>query len=488
MTMKRCFLAAAACCALAAALAGCASIDEPRKERRAQTDAYTNTLERARAALPARPLTIDDCVRLAVTNGCDARKADLERELARFKRDMAFSTFLPKVTLLAGYESLDREPVTDALSQDWTVYRGGLAMPIFMPSTWFLFGAARDGYISAGIVANYTRQALTVQTSIAYYKMLVEEDVVRAIRSQLAAAEALTNRVEGLAEEGFARPWERGQARLLVAKRQAELDMALRRVEVLRGELLQKMGLSPVARVEFSRNLPPVEVPPGPLAARVVTALETHPELMLADRVIVARENKVRQAFCAFLPTLSMFGTEGVSGSNLLDFMGMASIESMDAVGMGGFVAAWNIFNGFANLSQFRGARAEKRKSEVEREATFLAVILRVVTADAALADAGDKARVATAAFEVARDKCRDYEAKAKEGLIPESDALDARASQDEAEIRMIQAQYLERIQTAGLTLAMGITKVPGLEPEEGPASAGTDEQTDFPTLLKETK
>ena len=66
----------------------------------------------------------------------------------------------------------------------------------------------------------------------------------------------------------------------------------------------------------------------------------------------------------------------------------------------------------------------------------------------------------------VAAAKSADYDAKAREGLIPLGDALDARAARDLAQVAMVQSQYQERIALANLELAMGSTLVPGQNSE----------------------
>ena len=56
-----------------------------------------------------------------------------------------------------------------------------------------------------------------------------------------------------------------------------------------------------------------------------------------------------------------------------------------------------------------------------------------------------------------------DYKAKAREGLIPLSDALDAQVLADLAQVALVQSRYQERIALANLELAMGLTLVPDL-------------------------
>jgi len=451
-----------ACCLLLTV--SCASID-PEKERKRQTDEYTAHLQKLENDLLSHPLTLDDCICIALTNSYSARKADLDVQLAKFNRTMAFSTFMPQVAVSMGHTRYNQDPIMSP--KNFTVTSVQASMPVFAPSTWFLYAAAQQGYASSKIVADYTRQSIALQTSVKFYSLLVQQDSIKALESQRAAARELVNRMDGLASEGFLTAWERDQAKLLAESREMELNNARRQLGVLQGELLQTMGLSPFAHLELSRESSgdiPVAVggkdATATLEDLVLRALEIHPELALADRMVVIRENQVRQAFAGFIPVVSVFAQRNWYSEPLTDMIpGAPTAETLF-----GFNAVWNVFTGFANISRYRASKVERTKSELERESTFLSVIVRVISAEAALQDANERKQVAQRAYDVAKGKSEDYEARFKEGLIPSSDALDARADMDAAQIQLVQSQYLERIAFASLELAMGITAVPETE------------------------
>jgi outer membrane protein TolC len=442
-------------------LQGCATLD-PVKERKEQTHAFNAHLQKEHERLLAQPLTLDDCLRIALTNNYTIRLADLDTHLAKLSKKVSFSAFLPQVAASYGYNTFDAIPSTK--NMDFHMAVATLSMPVFAPTTWFLYGAACDGYASAELAANYTRQNIILQTTVHYYQLRLQLDMIRALESQLVAAQSLTNRIEGLAAEGFVATWERNQARLLVEARTADLSHAKRQAGLLRATFLQTLGLSPLAPLQLAPQLTPLQKHDQPLEEMVLTALMNHPELSLADRLIIARENQVRQAFAKFVPTLAVFGE--LRWVDLSSFTQMLpELASSSTMWMAGFSAAWTVFNGFANYNNLQIAKTERTKSQREREATFLSVIVRVLTADGAFHDTVEKRRVAEQAYQVTREKFIDYDAKTKEGLLPQSEALDAQAAMDAADIQFIQTTYLERMALSSLELAMGITKLPG-QPE----------------------
>ena len=449
------FLPAASLLVAGVLASGCRSFD-PARARREQTDSFASNLAARAAAELAKPLALDDCVRIAMSNNYAVRKADLDRELYRVGKNVAFTAFLPNVAAAAGYNSYEKEMPQQHEKQfgtaDLTV-----AMPIFMPSTWFLYAAARQGYAAAGVAAHYVRQGIVLQTSVAYFNVLVQQDTVAALETQLEAARQTAERIQGLAAEGLVAQWEGDQARFAAELRETELNKARRQLAVLRGELLQVLGLSPTAAIELSGETGAADRPAGSVDDLVLKALEIHPELALADRQVVIQDHQVRQAFCDFLPTISLFAAGSWTGN---DFA--AHAENW----LTGFKGAWTLFDGLANVARYKAAKIERRQTELERESTFLSVMVGVVAAEAAARDAAEGARVRRLAYDVAAAKWADLDAQAREGLVPVSDALDARAAMDLAQVAAVQSRYQERIAVANLELAMGLTLVPATDSE----------------------
>ena len=433
-----------------AAASGCRSF-EPARARREQTDAFTTNLAARAATELAQPLSLDDCIRIAMSNNYAVRKADLDRELYRIGKNVAFTAFLPNVAASAGYNSYEKE-MPQQHEQRFGTADLTASMPIFMPSTWFLYAAARHGYAAAGVAAHYVRQGIVLQTSVNYYNVLVQQDTVAALETQLEAARQTADRVAGLADEGLVAQWEGDQARLAAELRESELNKARRQLTVFRGELLQGLGLSPAAPIALSGETGDDAMPGGSVEELVLKALEIHPELALADRQVVIQDHQVRQAFCNFLPTISLFSTGSWTGNDLA-----AHAENW----VTGFQGTWMLFDGLANVARYKAAKVERQQTKLERENTFLSVMVGVVAAEAAARDAAEGARVRQRAYDVAAAKWADYDAQAREGLRPLSDALDARAAMDLAQVALVQSRYQEKIAVATLELAMGLTLVP---------------------------
>jgi len=155
------------------------------------------------------------------------------------------------------------------------------------------------------------------------------------------------------------------------------------------------------------------------------------------------------KAFCAFLPQITLFAQQ-----NFFD-LDLAMIP--DDQHLWGVSGAWDLFSGFQNLSNYKAAKIERGRSEIERERTFLSVMVRVIAADNAVRDAAQAAEVARIAHSAAASRADDLAARAQEGLESLDKALDAEAERDLAQVDLVRSSYAERVARANLALAMGV-------------------------------
>lgn len=430
-------------------LTGCLSFD-PGRVRREHVEVFSDGLAGQAALLLAQPVSLDACVRIAMANNYDVRKAELDRQLGQLARDYSFTAFLPNVAASAGYTVHAKEP----MMQEKRAVSGSLSagMPLVMPSTWFLYDAARQGADMTDLAAAYVRQGIVQQTTLNYFNVLVQEETIAALETQLESAREEAARVSALAEAGFFRDWERDQAVYLAERRASELAAARRALAVRRGTLLVDMGLSPLSEIQLSGVVGDFRRPEGTLEDLVLRALMGHPELALADRAVVIGEANVRRAFTAFLPTLSL--TSSLDWTT--DDLARHSLNWTTGLG-----AVWDVFSGFANLTRYREAKVERERTRIERESTFLSVMIRVISAEAAVDDAVEQERLFGQAYRVAAGRHADIAARAAEGLLLLSDALDARSEMEAAQVQWLRARHQRWMAIANLELAMGLTALP---------------------------
>lgn len=424
---------------------GCVSFNA-EEARSSQTKDFLNTLQNKQEELLATPLSLEACISIAMTNNYDVRFATLDAELGRIGKSLSFSAFLPQVTAAAGYSSYNKDPIT--MSKNYEHGSIDVNLPIIAPSSWFLFDAVKHNEKAAALAEAYVRQAITLDVTTKYFEVITQEQLLAAIQTQLNAAKSEKERVTGLFKEGFAKAWECNQATAMLSDRTFALEQAQNQLNVAKAKLLEAMGLNPLANISLDKSYKQLTSPKGTIEDLVLIALSQHPELAIADRQVVVKENEVRQAFCEFIPVVSLFTSYSFTGNEV----GNPPSSNLSL----GFNGTWQIFKGFYNVANYKRSKIERTRSEYEREKTFLSIITRVVAAEAAVREARNSRSLANAQLEVAKAKAADYSARAAEGLIKYSEALDAIAAQNVAEVANIRASYSEYIAIKNLLYVMG--------------------------------
>ena len=439
-------------------LAGCKSFDGDRI-RRNHVETYRQDLEaKAAAAFDANaPLMLDDCIRIALDNSLEVRSAEVQARIARLDRKTAFANFLPTVNLNYQHTHFDpaivrsigslSAPMSDKRLREVT---WDIQMAVFNPATWFLYSMHTRGAEIADIVTEYTRQLTVLQVTAGYFQCLSLAEHERALTSQIDAARALRKELHALRSEGLVSAWQAEQAGVMLLARQIERDRTARARQQAQADLLTVMGLSPLTEVSLEAQ-GSVEPVAGSLEDLVTEALLNHPQLRISDRAIAIEEDAVKVAFASFLPVL-----QGVAGR----------VDSSDSYlkysnyWMAGLAGTLSVFNGFANINEYKAAKQHREDAFLQREQACLVVILGVIKAHLNLQTAAQEQALARQNLKVAEARLAEVRRRWDEGLIDASELLDLLAQRDSAQMQVVNVGYQYEVSTATLLNVMGKTRI----------------------------
>jgi len=295
-------------CAVAAAvaaLAGCSSFDG-RQVREEHAESYRQSLDqKAEDLLPAgKPLTLKDCLRIALENNLDVRVAEVQQRVAQLSRKASFSQFLPRVNFNYRYTRWDPQPeiVMGQTSQPMHDERireitWDIQMSIFNPSTWFMYGMHKRGEEIAELVADYTRQMIVVQVTTYYYYCLGLEEIEKVLDSRIRAAEKLAEQLQHYQAEGLVFAWQSEQAHTNLQSQQLQQKRVRQLLEQTKGQLLIAMGLSPLDSLQLA-VAEPVTVPQGNLEDFITEALLNHPRLRISPTAKLQSRRRRLSSLC----------------------------------------------------------------------------------------------------------------------------------------------------------------------------------------------
>jgi len=321
-------------------------------------------------------------------------------------------------------------------------------MSIFDPSTWFLYAMHQRGEEIAELVTKYTKQMTVLEVTINYYHCLSLKQVEQALQSQLNAAIALEKEISAFYEEGLVTQWQSDQCQVLVLGRETSLESmryALRQAEA---DLLVSMGLSPLAEISLDIEQS-LDIPGGSLEDVVAEALISSPQLHISDRQVAVEKEKVKVALAGFLPRLVGFANRTHSSDSFLLY---------DNYWTYGLAGTMSLFNGFANINEYKAAKERRKEAFIEREQRTLVLMLEVVKAYLNVEDAERQSLLAQKALEVSSRHLAEVEDKWREGLIDSSEVFDVLAEKDGAQMELMNSRFQQQVSIATLYNVMGIT------------------------------
>ncbi|MBN2593399.1 MAG: TolC family protein [Sedimentisphaerales bacterium] len=447
-------------CAVAAAvvvLSGCSSFDG-QQVRREHAESYRQYLDqKAEEMLPVdKPLTLKDCLRIALKNNLDIRVAEVQQRVAELSRKASFSQFLPRVNFNYGYTRWDPQPevVMSGTSRPMHDERiremtWDIQMSIFNPSTWFMYGLHERGEEIAELAADYTRQMIVIQVTTYYYYCLGLEEIEKVLDSRIRAAEKLAEQLQHFQTEGLVFPWQSDQARTNLESQRLQKQRVRHLLEETKGQLLIAMGLSPLDSLQLDAA-EPVILLEGSLEDFITKALLNHPRLRVSDRQVAIEEEKVKLALSSFLPSLTGFADR----VNTTD-----AFQRYSSYWIMGLSGVLTVFNGFENIHEYDAAKENVKKATLEREQATLILMLEVFRAYQNLQLAQTAAGVAVNNYNAARGHYDQVYQQWQEGLVDVSDLLSVVAERDLAQMVIINSQFQVQVSIATLLNTIGQTE-----------------------------
>jgi outer membrane protein TolC len=221
------------------------------------------------------------------------------------------------------------------------------------------------------------------------------------------------------------------------------------------------MGLSPLAEISLwaEAACEPVE---GSLEELVSEALLCHPQLRVSDRAVAIEQEAVKVAFANFLPALQGFASRVDSSDSYLRYSNYW---------VGGLAGTLSVFNGFANINEYKAAKQRRQEAFLRREEASLAVIVEVIKAHLNLQTAAQEQALAQQNLKVAAARLAEVRQLGREGLVNASELLDLLAQRDSAQMQAINAGHQYQVGAATLLNVMGKTRIDYEEPEHDGAS-----------------
>ena len=364
------FLRCGIICALAAIQSGCALWKPP-----SQSQVLTNALPEGTAIPPhwkaggnRKEVSADwlrsfhdpglnAVVAEAIRNNLDLRRAAAQVEIARQNVALVASNMKPQVGLDLNYSGL-RDDVRG--HNHWYESKKGLAGVAWEADVWGKLrsqtAAAQAGYEATALDYAFARQSLAATTAKSWYLTVETSQLVALWEQSVKIYSDLLALVQTKRNLGKVSDLDVVEASANLNSAQSSLRQAQASAIEAQRELEVLVGRYPAAEVKVARNF--AAVPPPVRAGLPSLLLDRRPDVVAAERLVLAAFREQEAAKLALLPSFSLTLEGGKLSDHLLSVLQVNPWIVHAAVGM-----SVPIYTGGALQAQIKIATAQQERA-----------------------------------------------------------------------------------------------------------------------------
>ena len=446
-------------------LAGCSNTKPKEPEERLAALAGREYLEKY-----GKTISLDEAVEIAKERNLDLKVKSLEREIAALDRKIAFGNFLPSINVMGGYTKLDDNidlnvdtsslktgiPQIDMVLPstmnsrfvDKSFYTFGVSaqIPVFVPSTWYLYSARKKGEKISGLVEEFAEKMLELQVMGEYYYILALQSERVALENELKSAKELENKVKISLKVEAVLPWEYEKAKAFVKMKEYALNENERDLKNAKMRFMRTLNLNPLKDIELEDEVIfPKEIPS--MEDCIYSAVSGNEILKIAETGKDITNDMKKIAVTNFLPKI-ILGGGYINNSNEI-------LSDPDFL-YGNVTGVLSIFNGFKNINEYKKAVRREKIGELKLEKEFMTVVVETAKAYRNLEKARELQEIANLNFKGEKGHLHQKRAERKVDMIGDEEYFRAVSSYEAAFAMKKKADFQYAMALGSLKIAMG--------------------------------
>jgi outer membrane protein TolC len=412
----------------------------------------------------ARPLTLSECIKEALANN-PGLKADTARSSAvDHAADAARAVRFPRLDLASDYSYSDRPQRLVQPSYQGEVLRydndiaqaiAEIRVPLFSGGRLVARQKAAELAAAAGRINLFaSRQDLVLNVTAAYLAAAEQRSVLGAIDASLNALKEQQKVAEAMKSVGRIAPLDLLKVEVRAAAVEQRRSKAGRDRDLIHIHLATLLGRNPqgpLPRVADVPTLPPMEA--ANMEALLSETLAQSPGLNALKQDAARRLAELAQVKAERWPSLDAFGRWTVR--SVVASAG-SPIPGHQAFFITGLTLKFPLWTSGEMASRERQAEALWNEARERVRTSELQVREQVQREAAALAEAGDRSRVAEKAAKQALEAFEIERANYELGRAAVNDLLDAQAALLDAELALAQARHDIAYASVALAWAAG--------------------------------
>lgn len=447
-------------------LAGCSNTKPKEPEERVAALAGKEYLEKY-----GKTISIDEAVEIAKERNLDLKVKSLEREISSLDRKIAFGNFLPSINVMGGYtkldDNIDLDVDTSSMANsippifplslptsmnsrfvDKSFYSFGVSaqIPVFVPSTWYLYSARKKGEKISGLVEDFAEKMMKLQVMGEYYYILALQSERAALENELKSAKELENKVKISLKVEAVLPWEYEKAKAFVKMKEYALNENERDLKNAKMRFMRTLNLNPLEEIELEDEIIfPEEIPV--MEDCIYSAVSGNEVLKIAETGKDVTNDMKKIAVTNFLPKI-ILGGGYINNSNEI-------LSDPDFL-YGNVTGVLSIFNGFKNINEYKKAVRREKIGELKLEKEFMTVVVETAKAYRNLEKARELQEIVNLNFKGEKGHLHQKRAERKVDMIGDEEYFRAVSSYESAFAMKKKADFQYAMALGSLKIAMG--------------------------------
>jgi len=408
-----------------------------------------------------RPLTLPDCIRIALEANPAGRAAAAGVHGAKEAVGEAGAPYYPEVGLQTGYHRFQ----THAFLPGWVRIPAGSPSVVGPTDDWLgglrarytlydfgerqallLVAKARQGLAQEEQAR--VRQDIILSVYYGFYSLTSALDAKRVAEQNLDRSRDHLRLTSLQKEAGAVPKADVLRAQVEVSNAQLALIRAENLIPLAQGNLNLSMGRSVEKPVEVTPSAqPPIRPEQMDLSLSLDQAVQSRPEIKSALKKIEVSQSNIQAARSAYGPRLRAEGSYGWRDSDFLP---------QDEDWALGITLEWPLFTGFARKHRLARAKADLSKEEAEAERLKLAVRQEVWNAFSRVTEAYQTLETTQTLVQDALESHRLSRERYEAGAGTITELLDAQTALARAEATRVEAEWDYQIALAQFKRATG--------------------------------
>jgi outer membrane protein TolC len=446
-------------------LTGCVSKEEFTNEATlSRESAYKQwegrkQVEKQTQAVISGKLSLDDCLKLTLTNNKTLLKTLEEREAARGGELGSYSAILPTAAISGGYQRIDEKSSFTFGGQTMTMgaldnYSAALTVtqPIFA-------GGAISARINAGrlgaLMADQAVRTAVQETVYAaqrgYYTVLLDQHLYAISEDAVKSAKAHLDDVNQKHNVGVASNYDILRAEVELSNFTAQFIQRRNAINISRANLLKIMGVSQDSAFVLGDELVYSSFSIT-MEQAVAAAYRNRPDLFGRELDIKQQKELLTIARSTYYPMVSAYYKDYWTNPNSHNPMRVEWDNGWNY----GLTASLPLFDGFAREGGVISQKARLKQSQIELVDTEETALFELTKATLSIEDAAEFVDSQKLNLSRAEEGLRLVETGYREGTNTQIEVVDAQTALTTAKANYYQAIYSHLVAKLDLNKAMG--------------------------------